>query len=90
MSASDSSKNLILQLLLEYEGKRMKMKKGSEAIFHDVKNKIGAENIEKIILESLEDNAHAKEKTAVIMKLFEPKVAKKVDKSKDFRSFLKQ
>lgn len=90
MATSDSSSNLIRQLLVEYEGKRMKMKKGAEGIFHDIKTKIGTENIEKIIVEALKDNSHAKEKTALIMKLFEQKTVKKVDKSSDFRSFLKQ
>jgi hypothetical protein len=90
LSGSISSKQLIVQLLSEYDGKRMKMKKGAESIFKDIKGKVGSDNIERMLLEALGDSEQARSKIATIMKLFEEKAVKKADKSHDFRSFLKQ
>ena len=90
LSGSDSSRALIYQLVIEIEGKRMKMKKSAEAVLKDVKAKVGLEQIERLLKEVIcGDEINNKEKFEKIMKLFEQKSVKKVDKSHDFRSFLK-
>ena len=48
-----NTKSLMIQLVIESEGKRMKMKKGAETILKEIKNKIGQENIEKLLVEGL-------------------------------------
>ena len=40
--------------------------------------------------QAIGDSEGAKDKISSVMKLFEEKIAKKADKSHDFRSFLKQ
>ena len=80
---------LVAQMVTEYEGKRMKIKKSAEAIFHELKAKLGLEGVEKVIMEAVSDKEGARDKTNAIMKLFEDKGGKKTDKSHDFRSFLK-
>lgn len=67
----------------------MKLKKSAETIFQDLKNKIGKDRIESVIQESMKDSEGAQDKCVKIMKLFEEKVVKKADQSRDFRSFLK-
>lgn len=68
----------------------MKMKKGAESIFSDIKDKIGKERIEGVLIDIFSSQENAKERSDKIMKLFEEKTVKQADKSKDFRSFLKQ
>ena len=65
------------------------MKKTAEQIFNDIKDKIGVENVERLLLEAYAGDDNAKDVTQKILKLFESK-DKKLDKSKDFRSFIKQ
>ncbi len=66
------------------------MKKSAENVFQEIKNKIGVENIERVLSDSFADDELGKTtKIPKVMKLFEQKEDKKVDKSKDFRSFLK-
>lgn len=36
-------------MLNDYEGKRIKMKKGAETVFYEMKNKVGLENMEKVL-----------------------------------------
>jgi len=45
----NSIKELINQMYVEYDGKRFKMKKGAEAVFQNLKEKLSQEGIEKIL-----------------------------------------
>jgi len=63
------------------------MKKGAETVFQEIRKKIGTEGIEKVLNVTFPDES---DKVSKIMKIFEQKQASKADKSKDFRSFLKQ
>ena len=68
---------------------RMKMKKVAEDTFRDIKEMIGSEKVEMICNEAFKESSQCKDQILKIMKLFEKKEDKKVDKSKDFRAFLK-
>eukprot|EP00347_Sterkiella_histriomuscorum_P000732 403374718 len=80
---------LVQQLYVEYDGKRMKMKKQAESIFQELKSKLGIEKIQLVIKASFQDQENGQTKAERILKLFEEKVVKKADQSRDFRSFLK-
>ena len=55
MEPTETRKALFKQLLVEVDGKRMKMKKAAEETFREIKEVIGAEKVGVIITESLED-----------------------------------
>ena len=42
-------KELIKQMFKEFDGKRIKMKKGAEAVFLEIKKKIGSDLGEKLV-----------------------------------------
>ena len=86
---SETTQKLCRQLISDYEGKRMKMKKGAETAFQELKNAIGVQRMQTVLTESVDESDTAKQQIAKIMKLFEQKQQTKTDKSKDFRSFLK-
>lgn len=67
----------------------MKLKKGAESAFQELKTAIGLERIQKLINDCYDSTEVSKVQIAKIMKLFEQKLQAKTDKSKDFRSFLK-
>ena len=50
----NSIKELINQMYVEYDGKRLKMKKGAEAVFQNLKEKLSQEGIEKILTNAFE------------------------------------
>lgn len=90
MSVTPSSTGLFRQLIVESEGKRMKMRKTAEQIFVAIKNKLGVPSIGQVLTEVCGSEESGRDKVNKVMKLFEDKVSQKADKSKDFRSFLKQ
>jgi len=46
-------------MINEYESKRMKMKKGAETVFIEIKNKMDVEMTEKILRETLTEESEA-------------------------------
>lgn len=90
---TEQLKYLFKQLYIEIEGKRMKMKKGAESIMKLIREKVGEDNMISLLKASLlagEDDTEGLAKVEKVLKLFEQKEVAKADKSKDFRSFLKQ
>lgn len=88
LECGESVHALFKQMNIEIDGKRMKMKKTAESICKEIKNIVGLEEV-KIILHKafpLESDEPIVKKISV---LFVVKEAPKIDKSKDFRSFLK-
>ena len=76
----------MLQSVAECEGKRAKMKKASLSVLQEIKVKNGGA-LERVLIEGA---GLTPEKASVIAKQVEEGDGKKVvDKSKDFRSFLK-
>ena len=77
--------SLVQHLKKEYDGRRAKNKKASEACFKSLKQSLG-EGIQQLLNESFNEDQNTVMK---INKIFEANGKAKADKSKDFRSFLK-
>lgn len=65
------------------------MKKGAETVFQVINSRVGQKGIEKVVKSAYPDE-DVSSLVSKIMKIFETNHSQKVDKSKDFRSFLKQ
>ena len=61
-TSNEKVKLLVRQLVIELDGKRMKVKKGAETIFGDIKNKTSVEQIQKLLEETFagEDDSKVK------------------------------
>jgi hypothetical protein len=53
MNISQSTVGLINQLVFESDGKRMKVKKSAETILKDIKDKLGLEHVEHLLVHVL-------------------------------------
>lgn len=86
---SESLKNLVSQAISEVEGKRAKLKKAALANLNTMRTKTGG-SLEQILVENA--GIAAERAQGIVAQVDESLKdgAKKVDKSRDFRSFLKQ